>query len=171
MDFIANPANEKSAKICSRCQKQCEKWNVEGSHRNPDSQVNLLNCFSMIAKIGRCSPGTMWCTHSCLKCCIVVKHNVIIKYFYFLLECIKRIARHHIASKPDMLLNSEIKLGLITLFDDQKEKDLMTKACVATMHCGVLRHLWILLIQIKDVYGKEEGINVKFTCKIKCRVK
>ena len=52
IDFIANPTNEKISKIHSRCQKQHEKFNSEGSSKNIDSQVNLVNYFSMIAKIG-----------------------------------------------------------------------------------------------------------------------
>jgi len=170
MDFIANPKNEKSAKVYNRYQNDYVKYCKQDTSRNETSQTTLVNYFSMIASTGRYSPGTMWCIYSCLKSYIMVKYNINIKCMMLLRKCIKRITQDHLASKPDIFLFSEIKLGLTTLFDEDNDKDLLQKVGISIMYFGVLRRMEILLIQIKDVTVKDL-VNVEFPYKTKRRVK
>ena len=52
MDFIANPKNEKSAKIYNRYQNDYVKYCKQDTSRNETSQTTLVNYFSMIASTG-----------------------------------------------------------------------------------------------------------------------
>ena len=73
-----------------------------------------------------------------------------IKYFMLLQKYIKRITQDYIINKPDIFLFSKIKLGLTTLFYNENNKNLLCKVSISIICFGVLRHIEILLIEIKD---------------------
>ena len=91
----------------------------------------------------------------------MVKYNANIKSFLLSHEAIKRITQDHIASIPDIFLYSKIKYGLQTLFNEDKDKDLLQKVGISIMCYGVLRQMEILLIEIKDA-KVEVTVNINY---------
>ena len=67
---------------------------------------------------------------------------------------VKRVTQDHAASKPDMFLRSEIKLGLTTLCNEDDDTDLIFKIGIAIMCFGAPRRLDMTKIEIQDI-----GIN------------
>ena len=82
----------------------------------------------------------------------------------------KRITQDHATSKLNVLLCSEIKSGLMTLFDKEKAKDSFLKVGAIIVHFGSLRRVEVLLIEAKDA-KIEESVNVEFPCETKDRAK
>ena len=84
--------------------------------------------------------------------------------------CIKIITQDHVTSKPDMLLCSELKSGLISLIDENNDKDSLFKVGIAIMHFGMLRRMETFSVEIKDVKA-EEVVKIEHPYKTKRRSK
>ena len=80
------------------------------------------------------------------------------------------MTQDHIVSKPDVLLHSEIKLGLTVLLNAGDDKDLLRKCGIAIMHFGVLRRLEMLRVKINDI-AVNELISTEPACPTKNRHK
>ena len=76
----------------------------------------------------------------------------------------------YIAVKPGIFLLDEMDLGISTIFDNDKPKDLLHKVSIAIMYYRALYKKEILLAQIKDVII-DTIINTEFLCSTKRRCK
>ena len=134
MSFITKPKNVRSAKTCCRYQNQHVKHCKEDAIRDVSSETALVHYFSNLVFKGTCSPRTMWCVCSFFRSHTIVQCKIIIKDCIMLRMRAKKITQDHIASKPNRLQHSEIKLVLTTLFDENDYKDLSFKVAVAMIH-------------------------------------
>ena len=110
-----------------------------------------MNHFYNLVVAGKHGTGTMWCAHSYLRSCAMVQCKVSIKDFMTLRLRVKRMTQDRMSTTPDVLLYSEIKLGLATLFNEDDDEDVLFKICITITYFGVLYRLEALQVEIKDV--------------------
>ena len=67
------------------------------------------------------------------------KYRISLKNYDILKIIIKKIAEDYITIKLNIFAIEEIDLGILTLFDNKKLKDLLHKARIAIIYYGVLR--------------------------------
>ena len=101
---------------------------------------------------------------------MIAQCKVSIKDFMTIMLCVKRMTQDRVQSKPDVLLHSEIKLGLTVLLNADDDKDLLRKFGIAIMSFGVLRRLEMMRVEIKEI-AVNELISTEHGCSTKNRRK
>ena len=80
LSLLSSPNDEKSRDTHRKCQimylTHCQKENIS----NVWEEAILCNFFASISENGKISPGSFWCTCSCVRSCTQVKCNVNVKH-------------------------------------------------------------------------------------------
>ena len=151
--FLRSTRSEKTGKIYKRYftlyTKHTRKKNLEVF-----TELSVID-FMLWCK-DKYGKGTLWSIYSCINHQFITIKKVNLKSFTRLKIIMKRLTEGHVPRRSSVFTESQMK-AVFEALDDDNLIELLEKIVISLLFYGMLRQNEVLLLQIKDVFAKDDG--------------